>query len=257
MISRFNSLYLSASLALSVFVTQPIMADEANKKIEFEFAAPVQIPGHVLAPGKYVFELMDTAFSDRNMVQIFSEDSNGKEILIATISAIPDYTSNTPEKATIHFEERHSGAPEAIHSWYYPGDDTGWEFVYPKGQSLETAANTTSASAPVVTAAAAAPSTPAATDTQQVQQKDPVSNEPISEAAAVPVEEQTLVAQNDAPASPPAQEADIQTGPTEVLVLPQTGGNSDLELMIGFAMLGGGLAALFAWNRKSLLAAGR
>jgi LPXTG-motif cell wall-anchored protein len=42
-----------------------------------------------------------------------------------------------------------------------------------------------------------------------------------------------------------------------VLVLPQTGGNSDLELMIGFAMLGGGLAALFAWNRKSLLAAGR
>ena len=109
MISRFNSLYLSASLALSVFVTQPIMADEANKKIEFEFAAPVQIPGHVLAPGKYVFELMDTAFSDRNMVQIFSEDSNGKEILIATISAIPDYTSNTPEKATIHFEERHCG----------------------------------------------------------------------------------------------------------------------------------------------------
>ena len=30
-----------------------------------------------------------------------------------------------------------SGSPEAIHSWFYPGDNTGWEFVYPKEQNLE------------------------------------------------------------------------------------------------------------------------
>src|ERR1700681_1122915 len=220
MTSKLNSLYFSASLALSFFITQPIMADEGNKKIEFEFATPVQIPGHVLAPGKYVFELMDTAFSDRNMVQIFSEDSNGKQTLIATIATVSDSTPNTPEKATIHFEERSSGAPEAIHSWYYPGDDTGWEFVYPKGQSLEANVSTTPNSAPVApaaaAAAAAAPSTPAPTDTQQAQQ-----NEPAPEVAVV--EDQIVVAQNDAPA-PPAPDANIQTSDAQVLVLPQTGG---------------------------------
>lgn len=34
--------------------------------------------------------------------------------------------------------------------------------------------------------------------------------------------------------------------------LPHTAGHSDLELVIGLAMLGGGIAALFAFRRKSL-----
>lgn len=250
MTSRLNSLYFSASLALSFLVTQPIMADEGNKKIEFEFAAPVQIPGHILAPGKYVFELMDTAFSDRNTVQIFSEDSNGKETLIATIETIPDTTPNTPEKATIHFEERSSGAPEAIHSWYYPGDDTGWELVYPKGQSLEANVSKTPAAAPVVTAAAAAPTTPAPTDTQPAQQ-----NEPAPEVAVV--EDRIVVAQNDAPAPMPAPDANVQTSDAQVLVLPETGGNSDLEIMTAFALLGSGIAAIFAFRRKSVVESNR
>jgi LPXTG-motif cell wall-anchored protein len=253
MTSRLNSLYFSASLALSFFITQPIMADEGNKKIEFEFAAPVQIPGHLLAPGKYVFELMDTAFSDRNMVQIFSEDSNGKETLIATIETVSDTTPNTPEKATIHFEERSSGAPEAIHSWYYPGDDTGWEFVYPKGQSLEANVSTAPDLAPVApaaTAAAAAPSTPAPTETQPAQE-----NEPAPEVAVV--EDQIVVAQNDAPAPLPAPDANIQTSDAQVLVLPETGGNSDVEIMTAFALLGSGIAAIFAFRRKSVAEANR
>ena len=133
--TRLKTLLLSSSLTLSFFMTTPAIADESNKRTEFEFSAPVEIPGRVLAPGKYVFELLDTASSDRNIVQIFSKDSNGNETLIATISAIPDYTANTPEKAAVHFEERHAGTPEAIHSWFYPGDNTGWEFVYPKYQN--------------------------------------------------------------------------------------------------------------------------
>ena len=129
--SKLKALCLSGSLALSFFMTKPMMADEMNKRTEFQFSAAVEIPGRVLAPGKYVFELADNT-SDLNTVQVFSEDSNGKESLVATIQAIPDYLSKTPDKALIHFEERPSGSPEAIHSWFYPGEDTGWEFVYPK-----------------------------------------------------------------------------------------------------------------------------
>jgi hypothetical protein len=129
---RLNALFLGGFLVLSSFVTKPVMADESNKRTEVQFSAPVEIPGRVLMPGKYIFELAESQ-SDSNIVRVFSENSNGNESLVATISAIPDYALNTPDKAVIQLEERNAGAPEAIHSWFYPGDNTGWEFVYRKG----------------------------------------------------------------------------------------------------------------------------
>jgi hypothetical protein len=129
--SKFKALCLSGSLALSFLMTKPVMADEVNKRTEFQFSAPVQIPGKVLVPGKYVFQIADSS-SDLNIVQIFSEGSNGKESLVATLQTTPDHVSDTPDKPLIHFEARPSGSPEAIHSWFYPGENTGWEFLYPK-----------------------------------------------------------------------------------------------------------------------------
>ncbi len=234
---RRNALFLSSSLALSLLMTTPAMADEWNKRTELEFSAPVEIPGHVLPAGKYVFQILDTP-ADRNIVQVFSEDADGNETLIATIAAIPDYRNEPPDKTLINFEERRDGSPEAIHSWFYPGDNTGWEFVYPKGQSLEEAANTTPNPAP----AAAAPSTPPATQVQQVAQQAPTPEVRV-------VEERILLAQNEAPAPSPVQGTEIQSNDNRVL--PQTAGNSSLELIIGFAMLGSGLAALFAARRRS------
>ena len=132
--STLKALCLSGSLALSFFMTKPASADEINKRTEFQFSGSVELPGKVLAPGKYVFELVNDS-PDRNVVQIFSEDSNGKESLVESVLTIPDYISNTPDKPIVRFEERTSGSPEAIHSWFYPGENTGWEFVYPDEQS--------------------------------------------------------------------------------------------------------------------------
>lgn len=241
---KLNALFLSSSLALSIFMTKPAMADETNKRIEFQFSGPVQIPGHVLAPGKYVFEIMDGPV-DRNTVEVF-KNSEGKESLVAILFAIPDYISTPPDKPTIHFEERNSGSPEAIDSWFYPGDNTGWEFVYPKGQNLVADANTPPDSAPV--AAAAAPSMPSAPPVQVAQQEDPISD--VVAAEDEQVEEPIVVAQNEAPAQPPVMGTEVQTGSAQVL--PQTAGNSGLGLMTGFAMLGGGLAAMVASRRKSV-----
>src|SRR5450755_1655241 len=116
---KLNALWLGGFLALSSFLAQPVRADEWNKRTEFQFSTTVEIPGKVLAPGKYVFELVDSE-SDRNIVQIFSEDENGNQRLVATLPAIPDYREDTPEKPIVQFEERRSGSPEAIHSWFYP-----------------------------------------------------------------------------------------------------------------------------------------
>jgi hypothetical protein len=132
--SKLIALSLGGLLALGFSLTKPAMADEWNKKTEFQLGAPAEIPGKVLAPGKYVFELADRQ-SERNVVRVFSEDSNGNESLIATVFANPVQVSKTPDKPLIHFEERPAGTPEAIRSWFYPGDNTGWEFVYSTGQS--------------------------------------------------------------------------------------------------------------------------
>jgi hypothetical protein len=128
--TRLTTLCLTGFLALTSFVARPLLADEWNKRTEFQFSAPVQIPGHTLAAGKYVFQLADSD-SDRNVVQIFSEDSAGRQNLVTTLMVVPDSLDETPDKPVVHFEERPSGSPEAIHSWFYPGESTGWEFVYP------------------------------------------------------------------------------------------------------------------------------
>jgi hypothetical protein len=210
-------------------------------------SGPVQIPGKVLPAGKYVFEIADSQ-SNRDIVEVFSEDSNGKESLIATLLAIPDYMQDTPDKAIVHFEERASGDPEAIHSWFYPGENTGWQFIYRKGQPLETSMNTTPTAAPADAPDAAAPATTAAAlslpPEPQVQEEAPRPDEVAA------LEEEVSAGQDDTPAPPPAQETDAQTSADRML--PETGGYSGLELMTGLAMLGGGVAAVFASRRKAV-----
>jgi hypothetical protein len=81
---KLTTLCLGGLLALTSFVTRPALADEWNKKTEFQFSEPVQIPGKTLPAGKYVFQLADSE-SDRNIVRIFSEDLDGNESLVATL----------------------------------------------------------------------------------------------------------------------------------------------------------------------------
>jgi hypothetical protein len=112
-----------------------VHADEANKRTLFTFNAPVEIPGQVLIPGKYVFKLLNST-ADRNVVQVFDKDERH---LIGTFLTIPDYRMTAPSKPLITFEERPAGTPEAIKSWFYPGDNMGNEFVYPKARAVQLA----------------------------------------------------------------------------------------------------------------------
>jgi LPXTG-motif cell wall-anchored protein len=235
---------LGGALALTIFAATPAMADEWDKKTTFEFSAPVQIPGKVLPAGKYVFELADNE-SDRNIVEIFSEDSNGNDTLIATLLAVPKYTQETPDKATVRFDERHTGTPEAIKSWFYPGENTGWEFVYPEGETLQSSMNATPAPAPeTATAAPALPAPPAI-------QENGVTPEDVA------VEEEITVAENNEPVAPaPPEAAPAPTSQpdqnTADRTLPETGGYSALAFPAGIGMLTGGTLILFASRRRSV-----
>ena len=110
-------------------------ADEWNKKTVVTTNVPVEIPGKVLPAGTYVFKLVDSQ-SSRNIVQIF--DKSEKQ-LYATILAVPNYKMEPTDKPLIQFEERPGNSPEAIKAWFYPGDQYGQEFVYPRSRAVELA----------------------------------------------------------------------------------------------------------------------
>jgi len=108
-------------------------ADEMNQKTTFTFSGPVEVPGQVLQAGTYVFKLEDSE-SDRNIVRIFSEDGRH---LYGTFLSIPHERRSPTAKPSIIFEENSAGAPEAVKEWFFPGDDYGHEFLYPKPKTVE------------------------------------------------------------------------------------------------------------------------
>jgi hypothetical protein len=126
---------LSFGLLCVAFVAPRAKADEWNQKITFTFDEPVEIPGQVLAAGSYVFKVADIN-SDRDVVQVFDKN---EDHLIGTFLAIPDYRLTPSGKPVITFEERAAGAPMAVRAWFYPGDNYGHEFVYPKTEALRLA----------------------------------------------------------------------------------------------------------------------
>jgi hypothetical protein len=112
-----------------------VKASVWNQKTIFSFNQPVEIPGRVLKAGTYVFKLADIQ-GDRNVVQVYSKD---QKHLLGTFLAVPDYRLRTPGKPIIDFTERAEGSPEAVKAWFYPGDNYGHEFVYPKTEATKLA----------------------------------------------------------------------------------------------------------------------
>ncbi len=108
------------------FFAPKVRADESDKKTIVTVDGPIQVPGKVLPAGTYVLKLLDP--NDGTLVAIYSADEMH---LIATIQGIARVRMETPSKVILQFEKRTSGRPEALKAWFYPGDPSGVEFVYP------------------------------------------------------------------------------------------------------------------------------
>ena len=207
-------------------------ADEWNKETIVTFSEPVQVPGKVLQAGTYVFKLADSD-SDRDIVQVFTKD---QKQLITTVLAIPDYSVNTPDKTVINLEERPAGGPEAVKSWFYPGDNYGFEFVYPK-QAMQPAANSEPPAPITMTSENTIPAPP---QTQPAAQDNP-QPEPTITAQE---EQETVVALETPVQTEPAQESMPQS-------LPETAGNFALLPLMGAGLLVGGSTLLRLASQRS------
>lgn len=239
-----TALCCAVLLGLLTF-TFGLNADVWNKKTIMTFNEPVEIAGEVLPAGKYVFKLVDSS-SNRHIVQILNER---EDHVFKTILTIPEERMKATGKTEVAFEERPAGQPQALKSWFYPGDLTGREFVtssYP-GTMV---ARAKPVDTPVVTAQTTVteetvqttPVEPSSTLDAQPQASQPSDTEPLTEPAPFVDEEAQpeAQAQSTTPASPSAESSE----------LPKTASNLPITALAGLSSLG--IAAALRLIRKKV-----
>jgi hypothetical protein len=101
-------------------------ADESDQKTVVTFSGPVEIPGQVLRAGTYVFKLADLQ-SPHDVVQVYSAD---EKHLYGSFLSISEQRLEPTGSPVVTLEESTAGAPVAVKSWFYPGEETGHEFIY-------------------------------------------------------------------------------------------------------------------------------
>ena len=118
-------------LLLASLYAVPVTAQPLDKRVLFTFSAPVSLPGRTLPPGQYLFRIPDLT-SSRNLVQVLSADGTKS---YGVFFAIPARRLVVPDKPEVRFMETSANMTYAIRTWWYPGDSTGFEFIYPKDQA--------------------------------------------------------------------------------------------------------------------------
>ncbi len=198
-------------------------ADEWDKMTIVTVHEPIIAGNKVLDPGTYVWKLLDSQ-SDRHIVQIFDKD---QQHLQTTILAIPNYRLQPTGHTQFAFWETPAGVPKAVKDWFYPGDNYGQEFPYPKKLVAQLAS-----AAPVPVP-------------NNYREPEPVpAPQPEAQPAPAPQPE-TQPAPQPAPEPQPAPVPQAQPAPVQPKTLPHTGSFNPLIGLIGLMSLSSaGLLAL-------------
>jgi hypothetical protein len=134
---KINKGYIVVGLiiAFSLFFELAAHADESDQSTTITFSQPIQIPGQVLPAGTYLFKLADSN-SNQNIVQVFNADGT---VLYATLQTIATERQEPTGHTMVALAEQGAGQPDALLKWFYPGRETGNEFVYPTQKEKELA----------------------------------------------------------------------------------------------------------------------
>jgi len=245
----------AATLGLaSLMIPGAAMADQWNKKTYITVGEPIQVPGKVLQPGRYVMKLMESP-SNRHIVQIYNDR---EDQLQTTVLAIPNYRIQPTGKTEFQWWETPAGQPRALRAWFYPGDNFGQEFAYPKTEAVAIATATNEAvpttyaekeselaTARVGTVDKAG--TEMELDRQTYSQNNNTQVAQATPQAAPEPAPRTEIAQNT-PQATPVTPAPVDEG-TRGRSLPRTASPIPMASLAGFLALGASLAAR-AFNRS-------
>jgi hypothetical protein len=131
--TTLTAVAVAALLTASTAAAQGVIA---NRETNVTFSGPVSLPGTTLPAGTYVFRLADSPVN-RHIVQIFEKD---RAKLITTILAVAAERNQPEGDPVVSFKETPSDRPPAVRYWYYAGEKSGSEFIYPRAQAMMIAA---------------------------------------------------------------------------------------------------------------------
>ncbi len=227
-----------AAFAAALTVTT-LHADQWDKKTVVTFDAPVQIPTATLQAGTYTLKLLDS-MSNRHIVTVWDRDGMH---LVTTVLAIPNYRLQPTGKSVFTFWETPADQPPALRAWFYPGDNFGQEFAYPKWKAQQLA-KVTRADVPSLADNEARfgtrPAEPAPAPPQETAAVVP-ARAPVEPAPAPPVEATPEPAPAPAP-EPPAPEPPQQPAEAAKPAMPPTAGIWAQLVLVGLLAAIGGFA---------------
>jgi hypothetical protein len=221
---RHVKLLSSVVFATMMFVGSEAAAQTWNRTTSLTFSTAVELPGITLPAGTYTFRLGDS-MSDRHIVQVLDKDGMK---LHTTILAIPARRNIVTDETVVTFHELPAEMTPAVRFWYYPGDQSGQEFAYPKAQAVRIAAASRAAVLSV--------------DGDAIARVEPEA----TAAVAVPAQPETP--QVETPTPQPAPQIDTQAraetqvaGTSGRQRLPATASSLPLAGLIGLLSLGGAI----------------
>lgn len=191
-----KTVVLAGALALAGY------ADQWDKKTVMTIDAPLQLPTITLQPGTYTVKLLESQ-SNRHIVGIWDKDGMKH---MTTILAIPNYRLKPTGKSQFTMWETPAGQPAALRAWFYPGDNFGQEFAYPKDKWAQMAV-VTKEEVPTLTT----------TDETTLTETDKKITETKTEVAAAPEPAPTPAPApvETAQVTPPAAPEPVRTVPAE------------------------------------------
>jgi LPXTG-motif cell wall-anchored protein len=127
--SRFTC--VGALLVAAALVAATATAQVVDKRTTFTFNGPVAVPGVTLPAGSYLFRLANPE-SSQHVVQVLSADGGTPYAMFFALQA---YRNKPAEEPEVRFMETAADMPHAIRTWWYPGQTTGYEFMYPREQA--------------------------------------------------------------------------------------------------------------------------
>ena len=134
---RYLPVFAALAMSLSSAFVPSLQASVSDKKTIITISEPVTVQGTLLAAGQYVLRLQDSS-AGRDVIYIF----NGEETrLITTVLALPAYRLEPTGKSEFSFYNSPAGQPAALHTWFYPGDSSGFEFLQPLHAAAAESAN--------------------------------------------------------------------------------------------------------------------
>jgi LPXTG-motif cell wall-anchored protein len=228
----FLNLSFAALLAASTAVAH---ADDWDKKTTVSFSQAVEVAGSVLPPGTYVMKLVNLS-AERHVVQFMDERENH---LYVTAMAIPTYRTVVTDQTVVTFYEARAGQAAPIRYWYYPGDNFGQEFVYPREHLAEVAAASQDAT-PAASKSPKRPPAPVAT----VKEVPPA---PVPGVSVPSAPAQSSGSAEIAQAAPPQRDEPVVTAqnnlPPTPAELPKTASSVPVTALLGLVFLGGAVIA--------------